>query len=156
MKNGERIGVLSYCSSEVGEFDAEMIDLLERVGANASFALDRFEREAERLRAEPRPIARTACTRAERDQRGDHACALARRAVPAGLRRGGRRRQVLLAAVLLPDRRGRGSGRRDRRRAGRRRAAARARISGDASLPEGQGAVGIAFAAASHGLATTS
>ena len=52
MRAPDCAGVLVYYSSEVGEFDDEMVALLERMSANISFALSRFEQEADRLRAE--------------------------------------------------------------------------------------------------------
>ncbi len=49
---GRTIGVLLFYHGEQGAFDAEIVQLLERMSANVSFALDNFDREAERLRAE--------------------------------------------------------------------------------------------------------
>ena len=46
------IGVLVYYSRMLDEFDAEMLGLLERLSTNVSFALDSFELEAQRQRAE--------------------------------------------------------------------------------------------------------
>lgn len=147
MKGGERIGVLSYCSSEVGEFDAEMIDLLERVSANASFALDRFEREAERLRAEAatdragRLYAALSATN-EAIMRVRTAEALFQQVCDAAVEGG----KFRLAAVLHPE--AQGSWLKIAATAGVAVAVEQmrmARISVDPDVPEGQGSVGIAF-----------
>jgi diguanylate cyclase (GGDEF)-like protein/PAS domain S-box-containing protein len=50
---GERVfGALLFYSSELGAFDDEIVKLLERMSENVSFALENFEREQERDRAE--------------------------------------------------------------------------------------------------------
>ncbi len=50
---GEQVkGVLLFYSGENGAFDADIVKLLERMAENVSFALDNFEREKERRRAE--------------------------------------------------------------------------------------------------------
>ena len=46
------IGVLVFYSAEKGAFDPEMVALLGRIAENAGFALDLFEREAQRARDE--------------------------------------------------------------------------------------------------------
>lgn len=48
------VGVLFICLDEVGTFDDEIIALLKRMAENVAFALDNFDREAERKRAEER------------------------------------------------------------------------------------------------------
>jgi len=52
MRGGCCTGVLVYYSSEPGEFDDDMVSLLQRTSANVSFALDRFEQEERRTAAE--------------------------------------------------------------------------------------------------------
>ncbi len=51
-REGTPVGVLFLLAAELNAFDAEMVGLLERMAANLSFALDGYEREAERRRAE--------------------------------------------------------------------------------------------------------
>lgn len=46
------LGVLAVYSTDLHAFDPEETELLERVAANLSIALDRFEKEEQRLRAE--------------------------------------------------------------------------------------------------------
>ena len=52
MRAGQCAGVLVYYASQHGEFDDEMVALLERMSTNVSFALDRFEQEAQRASAQ--------------------------------------------------------------------------------------------------------
>ncbi len=52
MQDGRCTGALVYYSNEPGEFDDEMVSLLQRMSTNVSFALDRFEQEARRAVAE--------------------------------------------------------------------------------------------------------
>ena len=139
------VGVLVYHSSEVGEFDADMVALLERVSANVSFALDRFAHEAERLRAEAatrrasRMYAALSATN-EAIMRVSTPQALFDAVCQAAFGGGGFR----MATVLLPQ-------------DGWLEVAAvagvpegverlmQARISVDEDLPQGQGPTGIAF-----------
>ena len=52
MHAGRAIGVLLFYSGQKNAFDAETIQLLQRMAHNVSFGLNNFEREAERERAE--------------------------------------------------------------------------------------------------------
>lgn len=52
LRGARAIGVMLFYHGEQGAFDGEIVGLLERMSANVSFALDNFDREAERLRAE--------------------------------------------------------------------------------------------------------
>src|ERR1035437_9911606 len=52
LQSGRSIGVLVYHSDVCGEFDSELVGLLERIEKNVAYALDSFDREAERDRAE--------------------------------------------------------------------------------------------------------
>ncbi|HLB14080.1 MAG TPA: PAS domain S-box protein [Burkholderiales bacterium] len=55
VRRGGRIaGLLSLFAGEVGFFDDELVRLAERMAENVSFALDNFDRAAERERAEQR------------------------------------------------------------------------------------------------------
>lgn len=51
-RGGEVIGAFSLYASEPEFFDPELVDLLDEMAADVSFALDNFEREDQRLRAE--------------------------------------------------------------------------------------------------------
>ena len=48
---GEVIGALNVYASEAGFFDSEMVALIERLAADVSFALDKYEAELQRSRA---------------------------------------------------------------------------------------------------------
>ena len=50
--NGKVAGVLGFYSGEVDAFDDEILKLLERMSENVSFAIENFDREQERHRAE--------------------------------------------------------------------------------------------------------
>ena len=52
MRHDACIGVLLLYSSEAGAFDAEIVELLVRLGRNVVFALDNFARDRERRAAE--------------------------------------------------------------------------------------------------------
>jgi diguanylate cyclase (GGDEF)-like protein len=147
LRSLECVGVLVYHSSEVGEFDEEMVALLERVSANLSFALDRFAQETERLHAEAatrrasRMYAALSATN-EAIMRVQSPQALFEAVCRAAVDGGGFR----MAAVLRPEPAG----------SWLEVAAAsgvpagidqlmKARISVDAAVPEGQGPAGTAF-----------
>ena len=146
MRSQECVGVLVYHSSEVGDFDADMVALLERVSANLSFALDRFAHEAERLQAEAatrrasRMYAALSATN-EAIMRVQSPQALFEAVCQAAVDGGGFR----MAAVLLPQA---ASGWLKLAAAAGVRAGVdqlrQARISVDAGVPEGQGPAGIA------------
>ncbi|HEV8314093.1 MAG TPA: GAF domain-containing protein, partial [Burkholderiaceae bacterium] len=147
LRSLECVGVLVYHSSEVGEFDEEMVALLERVSANLSFALDRFAQESERLHAEAatqrasRMYAALSATN-EAIMRVQSPQALFEAVCRAAVDGGGFR----MAAVLRPE----------PASSWLEVAAAsgvpagidqlmKARISVDAAVPEGQGPAGTAF-----------
>jgi diguanylate cyclase (GGDEF)-like protein/PAS domain S-box-containing protein len=52
LRGGQVIGALLFCAAEKRAFDGEIVKLLERMAENVVFALDNFEHEAERKRAE--------------------------------------------------------------------------------------------------------
>jgi diguanylate cyclase (GGDEF)-like protein/PAS domain S-box-containing protein len=52
LRDGRTVGILLFYSEEKRAFDDEIVALLERMAQNISFALNNFEREAERQRAE--------------------------------------------------------------------------------------------------------
>jgi transcriptional regulator with GAF, ATPase, and Fis domain len=52
LRDGQVIGALIFYATEKRAFDDEIIKLLERMAENVVFALDNFEHEAERKRAE--------------------------------------------------------------------------------------------------------
>jgi len=54
LSRGRSVGVLLFLSSERNVFTAEVVELLERLAGNVSFALDHFDRVEERERAEER------------------------------------------------------------------------------------------------------
>jgi diguanylate cyclase (GGDEF)-like protein len=54
LRNGRVDGVLMFYSDQVGEFDDEMVSLLLRLAENVSFALEKFQQDAERKLAEAR------------------------------------------------------------------------------------------------------
>jgi diguanylate cyclase (GGDEF)-like protein len=54
LKHGQAIGVLVFLSSELGAFSVELIELLQRLADNISFALDNFDRADEKARADER------------------------------------------------------------------------------------------------------
>ena len=54
MREGQAMGVILFHSSEAAAFDTETVELLERMAENVVFAIDNFEREAERQRGEER------------------------------------------------------------------------------------------------------
>jgi len=57
LKGGDAVGVLLFCSDEVGAFDDEIVKLLERMAENVSFALESFARDAKRRRAKKAMLA---------------------------------------------------------------------------------------------------
>jgi diguanylate cyclase (GGDEF)-like protein/PAS domain S-box-containing protein len=52
VRDGQALGVMLFYAAEIGAFGADVVALLERMAGNIVFALDNFEREAERQRAE--------------------------------------------------------------------------------------------------------
>lgn len=52
MREGQAVGVILFHSKEAAAFDTETVELLERMAENVVFAIDNFEREAERKRGE--------------------------------------------------------------------------------------------------------
>jgi len=52
LRGGAVVGALLFYHEEQNAFDGEIVQLLERMSANVSFALDAFDREAERQRAD--------------------------------------------------------------------------------------------------------
>jgi diguanylate cyclase (GGDEF)-like protein len=54
LKDGKAIGVLVFLSSELGAFSVELIELLQRLADNISFALGNFDRADEKNRADER------------------------------------------------------------------------------------------------------
>lgn len=52
LRQGQPIGVLLLYAGQRRAFDAEIVGLLQRMAANIIFALDSFDREAQRLQAE--------------------------------------------------------------------------------------------------------
>ena len=54
LKDGKAIGVLLFLSSELGAFSLELIELLQRLADNISFALDNFDRADEKAKADER------------------------------------------------------------------------------------------------------
>jgi diguanylate cyclase (GGDEF)-like protein len=46
--NGEAVGVLTFCAREKGVFTPELVELLQRLAENVSFALENFDRADER------------------------------------------------------------------------------------------------------------
>ncbi len=52
LKNGKAIGVIVFLSSELGAFSPELIELLQRLAENISFALDNFDRDDEKAKTE--------------------------------------------------------------------------------------------------------
>ncbi len=44
LSHGEAVGVLLFLSSELGAFTSELVELLQRLGENLSFALENFDR----------------------------------------------------------------------------------------------------------------
>src|SRR5581483_2694048 len=54
LHDGRAIGAVLIHYDELNAFDDEIVKLLERMAENVSFALDNFEREAERRRAQDR------------------------------------------------------------------------------------------------------
>jgi diguanylate cyclase (GGDEF)-like protein len=147
MRSLQCAGVLVYYSSEVGEFDAEMVALLERASANVSFALDRFAQEAERWRAETatrrasRMYAALSATN-EAIMRVQSPRALFEAVCQAAVDGGGLR----MATVLQPQA---GSGWLEVVAVAGVHAGVeqlmQARISVDDGVPEGQGPAGVAF-----------
>ena len=51
IRNGSSMGVLFFCLEETGAFDDEIIKLLESMAENIIYAIDHFEREADRQAA---------------------------------------------------------------------------------------------------------
>jgi len=51
---GESVGVLLFMSAELNTFTPEFVELLQRLAANVSFALENFDRAEEKRRAEER------------------------------------------------------------------------------------------------------
>jgi diguanylate cyclase (GGDEF)-like protein len=54
LKDGKAIGVLLFLSSELGAFSLELIELLQRLADNISFALNNFDRADEKAKADER------------------------------------------------------------------------------------------------------
>jgi diguanylate cyclase (GGDEF)-like protein len=54
LKHGKSIGVLLFLSSELGAFSHELIELLQRLADNISYALDNFDRADEKAKADER------------------------------------------------------------------------------------------------------
>jgi len=54
LRGGRAVGVLLFYADQEGAFDEEVVKLLQRMAENIAFALDNFEREAERKQAEQR------------------------------------------------------------------------------------------------------
>jgi diguanylate cyclase (GGDEF)-like protein len=54
LKDGKSIGVLLFLSSELGAFSFELIELLQRLADNISFALNNFDRADEKAKADER------------------------------------------------------------------------------------------------------
>ncbi|MBN8988046.1 MAG: GAF domain-containing protein [Rhizobiales bacterium] len=52
LKNGKAIGVIIFLSSELGAFSPELIELLQRLADNISFALDNFDSDDEKAKTE--------------------------------------------------------------------------------------------------------
>jgi diguanylate cyclase (GGDEF)-like protein len=52
LKDGKAIGVLIFLSSELGAFSPELMELLQRLAENVSFAIDNFDRADEKTRAD--------------------------------------------------------------------------------------------------------
>jgi diguanylate cyclase (GGDEF)-like protein len=54
LKDSEAVGVLLFLSHELGAFTSELVELLQKLPENISFALKNFDRAAERKQAEER------------------------------------------------------------------------------------------------------
>src|SRR5947208_2620782 len=54
LKDGNSIGVLIFLSSELDAFSPELIELLQRLAENLSFAINNFDRADEKTRADAR------------------------------------------------------------------------------------------------------
>ena len=54
LKEGDAIGIVLFCSHELGTFTPELVALLQRLADNISFALKNFDRAAEKKQAEDR------------------------------------------------------------------------------------------------------
>lgn len=54
LREGKAVGVILFHSREAAAFDEETVELLERMAENVVFAIDNFEREAERKLGEER------------------------------------------------------------------------------------------------------
>jgi len=54
LKDGNAIGVLLFLSSELGAFSPELMELLQRLAENVSFAIDNFDRADEKTKADER------------------------------------------------------------------------------------------------------
>ena len=52
LSHGEAVGVLLFLSSELGAFTTELVELLQRLAENVSFALENFDRADERRLAD--------------------------------------------------------------------------------------------------------
>jgi diguanylate cyclase (GGDEF)-like protein len=52
LKDGKAIGVLIFLSREIGAFSPELVELLQRLAENVSFAIDNFDRADEKTRAD--------------------------------------------------------------------------------------------------------
>lgn len=145
LQSGKSIGALVYHSGERGEFDDELIGLLERIEKNIAHALDSFKRAAERDRAEAatlrasRMYAALSATN-EAIMRVASAEELFQQVCDAGINGG----NFIGAAVLLPD-----TDKRWFRVVASKGPAAEnlhnLRIATDETLPEGRGPSGVAF-----------
>jgi diguanylate cyclase (GGDEF)-like protein len=54
LSRGQAVGVLLFMSAELNTFTPEFVELLQRLAANVSFALENFDRADEKVRAEER------------------------------------------------------------------------------------------------------
>ncbi|MHC2575609.1 GAF domain-containing protein [Bradyrhizobium diazoefficiens] len=96
IKHGESVGVLLSFVSRSWAKDEEVVALLLRMAENVSFAIENFDREAEKASIAAERASRPHVCGAERHQRGDPARADAGRAVRPRLRGDGEGRQVHL------------------------------------------------------------
>ena len=54
LSHGEAVGVLLFLSSELGAFTPDLVELLQRLANNVSFALENFDRADEKAQADAR------------------------------------------------------------------------------------------------------
>ena len=145
LQSGRSIGVLVYHSGVCGEFDDELVRLLERIEKNVSYALDSFDRKAERDRAEAATIRASRMYAAlsatnEAIMRVSSAEDLFQKVCEAGIKGA----NFIGIAVLLPD-----ADKRWLRVVASSGPAVenlhKLKIATDERLPEGQGPSGVAF-----------